>query len=84
MSSLGVLRWNPTPIKYERSASVKRENSAQSLDDPIDVEAVDGVVGEQAYAEACGNTELLASVETARQRLIEYIDTDDPAPTSER
>jgi len=32
---------------------------------------------EQAYAEACGNTDLLASVEGARQRLIEYIDTDD-------
>lgn len=32
---------------------------------------------EQAYAEACGDTELLASVEGARQRLIEYIDTDD-------
>jgi len=32
---------------------------------------------EQAYAGACGDTELLASVEGARQRLIEYIDTDD-------
>lgn len=32
---------------------------------------------EQAYAEACGDTDLLASVEGARQRLIEYIDTDD-------
>lgn len=32
---------------------------------------------EQAYAEACGDSELLASVEGARQRLIEYIDTDD-------
>ncbi|WP_420451770.1 hypothetical protein [Ilumatobacter sp.] len=32
---------------------------------------------EQAYADACGDTELLASVEGARQRLIEYIDADD-------
>jgi nucleoid-associated protein YgaU len=32
---------------------------------------------EQAYAEACGDTDLLASVEGARQRLIEFIDTDD-------
>ena len=32
---------------------------------------------EQAYAEACGDSELLASVEGARQRLIEYIDADD-------
>jgi hypothetical protein len=32
---------------------------------------------ERAYADACGNTDLLASVEGARQRLIEYIDTDD-------
>ncbi len=32
---------------------------------------------EQAYAEACGDSELLASVESARQRLIEYIDADE-------
>jgi hypothetical protein len=32
---------------------------------------------EQAYAEASGNDELLASVERARRRLLEHIDTDD-------
>ena len=32
---------------------------------------------ELAYAEACGDTDLLASVEGARRRLIEYIDADD-------